>query len=123
PGKLFPQQIEQLKAKVGTGCFRNSEQIRAWIKSSLAVSYSSSGVKDLLRRIGVSYHKVSGFLWKADPDEQHAFVKRVARHQREAKGPGAPRARRYYVDACHPVWGLDLVLDSGEQSRRIDESI
>src|SRR5215467_8923636 len=26
-----------------------------------------------------------------------------------AKGPGAPRTRRYYVDACHPVWGLDLV--------------
>src|SRR5262249_33742461 len=50
PGKLSPQQIEQLKAKVGTGCFRNSEQIRAWIKSSLAVSYSSSGVKDLLKR-------------------------------------------------------------------------
>src|SRR5262249_1533266 len=36
-------------------------------------------------------------------------VKRVARHQRAAKGPGAPRTRRYYVDACHPVWGLDLV--------------
>jgi len=66
-------------------------------------------VKDLLRRIGVSYHQVTGFLWKADPDEQQAFVKRVARHQREAKEPRAPRARRYYVDACHPVWGLDLV--------------
>ena len=66
-------------------------------------------MKDLLRRIGVSYHQVTGFLWKADPDEQQAFVKRVARHQREAKEPRAPRARRYYVDACHPVWGLDLV--------------
>ena len=66
-------------------------------------------MKDLLRRIGVSYHKVSGFLWKADPDKQHAFVKRIARHQREAKRPGAPRTHRYYVDACHPVWGLDLV--------------
>src|SRR5262249_51239806 len=44
-----------------------------------------------------------------DPDEQRAFVKRVARHKREAKRQGAPRTRRYYVDACHPVWGLDLV--------------
>jgi transposase len=110
PGKLTPGQIEQLKAKVGTGCFRNSDQIRSWIESTFAVSYSSSGVKELLKRLGVSYHKVTGFLWKADPDKQHAFVKRVARHQREAKRPGAPRTRRYYVDACHPVWGLDLVF-------------
>ena len=110
PGKLTPQQIERLKAEVRTGCFRNSDQIRDWVKSTFAVSYSSSGVKDLLKRIGVSYHKVTGFLWKADPDEQRAFVKRVARHKREAKQQGAPRTRRYYVDACHPVWGLDLVF-------------
>ena len=110
PGKLTPQQVEQLKAKVSTGCFRNSDQIRDWIQSTFAVSYSSSGVKDLLKRVGVSYHKVTGFLWKGDPDKQRAFVKRVARHKREAKRPGAPRTRRYYVDACHPVWGLDLVF-------------
>ena len=110
PGKLTPHQIEQLKAKVSTGCFRNSDQIRDWIESSFAVKYSSSGLKDLLKRIGVTYHKVSGFLWKGDPDKQHAFVKRIARHKREAKSQGAPRTRRYYVDACHPVWGLDLVF-------------
>jgi transposase len=109
PGNLTPRQVEQLKAKVRTGCFRNSDQIRHWVESTFTVRYSSSGVKDLLKRIGVSYHKVSGFLWKADPDKQRAFVKRVARHKREAKGPDAPSTRRYYVDACHPVWGLDLV--------------
>lgn len=109
PGKLTAGQVDQLKEKVGTGCFRNSDQIRQWLQDAFGVSYTPSGVKDLLRRIGVSYHKVSGFLWKADPDKQHAFVKRIARHQREAKRPDAPRTRRYYVDACHPVWGLDLV--------------
>jgi transposase len=109
PGKLSSQLVERLKAEVSTGRFRNSDQIRDWIRSTSGVSYSPSGVKDLLKRIGVSYHKVSGFLWKADPDKQRAFVKRVARHQREAGRPGAPRTRRYYVDACHPVWGLDLV--------------
>jgi transposase len=110
PGKLTQPQIEQLKAKVSTGCFRNSDQIRHWIQATCSVSYSSSGVKDLLKRIGVSYHKVTGFLWKANPDKQRAFVERVARHQREAKRPDAPRTRRYYVDACHPIWGLDLVF-------------
>jgi transposase len=110
PGNLTPHQVDQLKAKVSTGCFRSSDQIRHWIHSTFAVSYSPSGVKDLLKRIGVTYHKVSGFLWKANPDKQRAFVKRVARHKREAKRPNAPRTRRYYVDACHPVWGLDLVF-------------
>src|SRR6476646_2921587 len=110
PGKLKPHQVAQLKEQVRTGCFRNSDQIRDWIKSTFCVRYSSAGAKDLLKRSGVSYHKVSGFLWKADPDEQRAFVKRVARHQREAKHPDAARTRRYYVDACHPVWGLDLVF-------------
>jgi len=110
PGKLTPHQIEQLKAQVSTACFRNSDQIRHWIETTFGVSYSASGIKDLLKRLGVTYHKVSGFLWKGDPDKQQAFVKRVARHQREAKRPGAPGTRRYYVDACHPIWGLDLVF-------------
>src|SRR5881397_261302 len=84
PGNLTPQQVEQLKAKVSTGCFRTSDQIRHWVESAF----------------GVSYHKVTGFLWKGDPDKQRAFVNRVGRHKREAKRPGAPRTRRYYVDAC-----------------------
>lgn len=109
PGNLDPGQIAQLKSQVSTGCFRNSHRIRHWVEATFDVRYSSSGIKDLLKRIGVSYHKVTGFLWKADPDSQHAFVKRVARHKREGRRAGAPRTRRYYVDACHPVWGLDLV--------------
>src|SRR3954467_6407370 len=105
PGNLTPRQVEQLKAEVGTGCFRNSDQIRHRVESTFAVRYSSSGVKDLLKRVGVSYRKVTGFLWKAGPDKQRAFVKRVARHQGAAKRQGAPWTRRSYVDACHPMWG------------------
>ena len=107
-GQTHRYQIDQLKAKVSTGCFRNSDQIRHWIQETFPVSYSSSGVKDLLRRIGVSYHKVSGFLWKADPDKQQEFVQSM----RGTKARQAPRGhehRRYFVDACHPVWGLELV--------------
>src|SRR3954454_2543201 len=110
PGNLTASQIDQLKSQVSTGCFRNSDQIRHWVEATFGVRYSSSGIKAMLKRVGVSYHKVTGFLWKADPDKQHAFVKRIARHKREAKRQGAPRTRRYYVDACHPIWGLDLVF-------------
>jgi transposase len=32
-------------------------------------------------------------------------VRKYRRHRREA----GPRTRRYFVDACHPVWGLELL--------------
>src|SRR5262249_34595119 len=72
------------------------------------VRYTASGIKDLLRRIGASYHKVTGFLWKADPDEQQEFVAHYERQKAAAKRPGARRTRRYFEDAGHPLWGLQL---------------
>jgi len=77
PGKLTAGQVNHLKEKVSTGCFRNSDQIRQWILDTFEAGYTPSGVKDLLRRIGVSYHKVSGFLWKADPDIQTPVENRL----------------------------------------------
>ena len=62
PGNLSPDQIAQLKSQVSTGCFRNSDQIRHWVEPSFGARYSSTGIKDLLKRIGFSYHKVTGFL-------------------------------------------------------------
>ena len=109
PGKLTPHQVEQLKAKVASGCFRNSDQIRDWLEKEYRTPYSSSGVKDLLKRIGVTYHKVTGFLWKADPDKQKEFVRKYEKQKARARRQGPGHTRRYFVDACHPIWGLDLV--------------
>jgi hypothetical protein len=49
------------------------------------------------------------FLWKADPDKQQEFVAHYERQKAAAQRPGARRTRRYFVDACHPLWGLELV--------------
>jgi transposase len=105
PGRLGPAQVKRLRQEIETGVFHNADQIRTWIESTFGVTYSASGVKDLLRRIGASFHKVSGFFWKADVQEQKKFVRKHRRHKRQA-GPGT---RRYTVDACHPVWGVDLL--------------
>jgi transposase len=105
PGRLRPAQVERLKQEIATGAFHNAEQVRTWVHDTLGVASSISGIKDLLRRIGASYHKVSGFFWKADVEEQKKFLRKHRRHKREA-GPGT---RRYFVDACHPVWGVDLL--------------
>src|SRR5829696_5625224 len=110
PGKLTPDQVARLKDEVARGCFRNSDQIRHWIHKATGVTYSPSGVKDVLKRAGVSYHKVTGFLWKANPDKQKAFVKKYRQQKAHARRQEAGHTRRYFVDACHPVWGLSLVF-------------
>jgi transposase len=109
PGNLTAHQVDRLRNEVRTGRFRNADQIRRWLEDTFGARYTSSGVKQLLKRIGASYHKVTGFLWKADPDKQHAFVAKYARQKAAAQRPGTRRTRRYFVDACHPLWGLELV--------------
>jgi transposase len=109
PGNLTSQEVEQLKSEIRSGRFRNSDQIRRWLVDAFGARYSSSGIKQLLKRVGASYHKVTGFLWKADPDKQHEFVSKYERQKAAVKRPGARPTRRYFVDACHPLWGLELV--------------
>src|SRR3954449_8227376 len=84
PGRLRPAQVQRLKQEIATGAFHNAEQVRTWVQETWGVDYSTSGIKDLLRRIGASYHKVSGFFWKADVDEQKKFVRKYRRHKRES---------------------------------------
>jgi transposase len=105
PGRLRPAQIEQLRRQIAQGGFHNAEQVRTWIEETFGVAYSKTGVKELLYRIGASFHKVSGFFGKADVKKQKQFVRKYRRHKREA----GPKTRRYFVDACHPVWGVDLL--------------
>src|SRR3954454_22032892 len=105
PGRLGPAQVKRIEQEIEKGVFHNAEQVRTRVRDTLGVAYSVSGIKDLLRRIGASYHKVSGSFWKADVEEQKRWVREHRRHKRAA---GA-ETRRYFVDACHPVWGVDLL--------------
>jgi transposase len=108
PGKLTPAQVGRLKEEIKAGRFHSADQVRAWVRETFQVGYSRSGIKDLLHRLGASYHKVSGFFRKADPAKQRRFVQKYRRHKRQAMRAGPGKVRRYCVDACHPVWGLEL---------------
>jgi transposase len=105
PGELNSSQVEHLKAEIQTGRFRCARQVREWLHAAFAVAYSLSGTKRLLQRLGCSFHKTTGFLFKAKRDQQEEFVQKY-----EADRPAAGAAtRRYFVDACHPIWGLELI--------------
>jgi transposase len=99
PGELTSTQAEHLKAEIQTGRFRCARQVRAWLQAAFGVAYSLSGTKRLLQRLGCSFHKTTGFLFKAKRDQQEEFV-----HKYEADRPAAgATTRRYFVDACHPI--------------------
>jgi transposase len=106
PGKLRAAQIERLKAEIATGRFLTAQQIGDWIGETFHVAYTPRGVRDLLHRIGVSYHKATGFFWKANPAKQEEFLHTHERQKHEADGQ---KTRRYFVDACHPVWGVEML--------------
>jgi transposase len=106
PGKLRLAQVERLKAEIATGRFLTAQQIGDWIDETFHVAYTPRGVRDLLHRIGVSYHKATGFFWKANPAKQEEFVHTYEQQKRGADGQ---KVRRYFVDACHPVWGVEML--------------
>jgi transposase len=105
-GKLRLAQVERLKEEVATGRFLTAQQICEWVQDTFQVTYSPRGMRDLLHRIGVSYHKATGFFWKANPDKQDEFLRIHERQKQEADGH---KTRRYFVDACHPVWGVEML--------------
>jgi transposase len=107
PGELTSSQAEQLQAEVQTGRFRCARQVREWLQTTFAVAYHLSGTKRLLGRLGCSFHKTTGFLFKARRDQQEEFVQKY-QADRPAEGEAT---RRYFVDACHPIWGLELVYN------------
>jgi transposase len=106
PGNLSCAQVERLKQEVSTGRFLAARQVADWVADTFHVAYTDRGMRNLLHRIGVSYHKATGFFWKADPDKQEEFVRKYEEHKQQADGQ---KTRRYFVDGCHPVWGVEML--------------
>ena len=102
---LSPEQLEQLFEEIKAGRFRSTKQARRWIEENFGRRYSLSGVGELLKRLGATFHKTSAFMFKADPEKQQAFLTKY-RRQKPNQGAGV---RRYFVDAVHPVWGLQVL--------------
>jgi hypothetical protein len=61
----------------------------------------------LLHRLDCSFHQVSGFLFKADPDRQQEFL---LEYEQDKKQVPAEGWRRYFLDGVHPLYGLDVLF-------------
>jgi transposase len=71
---LTDAQLETVREQVEAGNFRAAKQARQWIADHYGVKYSLTATKDLLRRLGASYHRTTPFLFKADPEKQKNFA-------------------------------------------------
>jgi len=64
-------------------------------------------MRKLLHRLGCSFHQVSGFLFKADPDKQQEFL---ADYEQDRQTAPAEGWRRYFLDGVHPLYGLEVLF-------------
>ena len=64
-------------------------------------------MRKLLHRLGYSFHRVSGFLFKADPDQQQELLEDYEQDRQTARTAGW---RRYFLDGAHPVYGLEVLF-------------
>ena len=70
---LTDVQLEGLEQEIEAGSFRTAKQARQWIVDKYGVKYSLTATKELLRRLGATYHRTTPFLFKADPEKQKKF--------------------------------------------------
>ena len=71
---LTDAQLETLREQVEAGNFRAAKEARQWIADNHGVRYSLTATKELLRRLGATYHRTTPFLFKADPEKQKKFA-------------------------------------------------
>jgi transposase len=78
-----------------------------WVEQTFGRRFSKSGMRKLLHRLGCSFHQVSGFLFKADPDRQQEFLADYAQDKPKVSREGW---RRYFLDGVHPLYGLEVLF-------------
>jgi len=92
---------------VATGRFKCAAQVCAWVEQTYGKTFSPSGMRKLLKRLGCSFHKVSAFLFKADQEKQKVFLQEYEQDKQQAPAEGE---RRYFLDGVHPLYGLEVVF-------------
>jgi hypothetical protein len=75
-----------------------AKEIAHYVKQTWGISYSESGITQLLCRMGYVYKKPKLMPGKANAEKQRAFVECYE----ELKASKAPEDPIYFMDATHP---------------------
>jgi transposase len=106
-GNLSPAQQQRLKEEVGQARFRCAAQAQDWLQKTFGKTFSLSGTRKLLGRLGCTFHKASSFLFKAKRDKQEEFLADYERDKPKVESAGW---RRYFIDGVHPLYGMEVLF-------------
>ncbi len=99
-GKLDEEQKQELFEYVSTHLFLDVGPIIEHVRAEVGVSYSVSGMRDLLHRIGFSYKKPAHVPGAADTEKQRAFLESILRFM-AVKSPDTPVL---FMDSTRPSY-------------------
>lgn len=95
---LTQEQIRRLDNHLQENLYTHVRDIRQYIQTAFRISYSITGVTQLLKRMGFVYKKPKHVPGKADRNAQEAFIHQY-KDLKENKHPEDPI---YFSDAAHP---------------------
>ena len=128
-GKLSEEEILLLTAHLEENLYEEAASICEYVQITFGVSYSVSGMTQLLHRIGFVYKQTKAVASKADEQDQLDFLDQVLPELLEQAAEG--EAVVYYSDGCHPThntktgrgWirkGRDFEVDCNSGRKRVN---
>ena len=128
-GKLSEQQERLLAVHLDDNLYLDVKPVIAYVEEVFGVSYSISGMRDLLHRMGFVYKHTKAVPSKADDQAQLDFLEKRLPPLLEEVAAGT--AEIYFGDGCHPThntktgkgWirkGRDFEVDCNSGRRRVN---
>lgn len=125
--KLSIEQLAVLEVHLEQNLHETTAQVVAHIAETYGVTYTTSGVCELLKRLGFVYKKPTLVPGKADPATQHEFIE----YYEAIKDTMGADDKIYFVDGVHPQhnsmpahgWikkGVERPLESNTGRQRIN---
>lgn len=97
-GRLNADEIARLSEELDHHLYINTQEVIEWVEAEFGVTYTSSGMRDLLHRIGFVYKKTRTVPAKADPVRQRQFAEQLTELLQQEDEQQAV----FFVDAVHP---------------------
>lgn len=98
-GRLTDEQLAQLEDVVSQGLYTSTAAVQTYIEQTFAVTYSTSAVRAILRKLDFVYKKTMSVPGKADVMEQEAFLAQLEPFLEEIDPQNEVV---YFLDAVHP---------------------
>jgi transposase len=95
---LTGEQQQQLVAYLQTHLCLTAKQVAHYVQQTWHITYSESGITQLLHRLGFVYKKPKLIPGKANAERQQAFIEAYRKLQADKSSD----ERIYFMDATHP---------------------